>query len=68
MKNDFLPNEIISLLRKESEGLVFGDLKLLINLRDGRPSRYEISKSISIMDESILKIIDGIYPKKEEVA
>ena len=68
MKHDLLPPNVIALVRHEAECLEFGSVRLEIFLRDGKPRRWEISKSISIIDESVPKSIDGNFPKKEEVA
>jgi len=50
MKN-ILPNDIISMIRAEGNGLDFGLIKLEIFLRNGHP-RWEITRSRSILEET----------------
>ena len=57
MENNILPNGIVELIRAEGSDLDFGVVTLKIFLRDGRP-RWEYSKSISIIDDTIFKDVD----------
>jgi hypothetical protein len=62
MKNNILPDDIISLVKNEGEGLDFGCVILKIFFRSGNP-RWEISRSKSIVNDTSPKGIDAAYLK-----
>jgi hypothetical protein len=51
-------------VQAEGQGLEFGLIQLKIFLRDGMP-RWEISRSISIMDDTTSKGIDASFSQTE---
>jgi hypothetical protein len=57
MKIDILPKDVIAIVKAEGNGLEFGMIRLEIFLRDGKP-RWEITRSRSIIDDTIQKGID----------
>ena len=59
MKNDILPEGVISLVQKEGQGLGHGIIRLEIFLRDGHP-RWNVTTSRSI-------IVDDIIPNGTDV-
>jgi hypothetical protein len=63
MKIDILPNEIVSIVKAEGKDLDFGVIRLEIFLRDERP-RWEITRSRSIIDDTIPKSIDAVAYQK----
>jgi hypothetical protein len=47
-----IPSEILTVFEKETNGLLFGEVRFICSMRDGKP-RFVITKEISLYPETM---------------
>ena len=46
-----IPSKILSIFEKETDGIMFGEVRLVCTMRDGKP-RFIITKELSLYPET----------------
>ena len=66
MEQGTLPKGIIEFIELEGDDLKYGMIKLEIFMRDGKPTKWQITRLTTLKDSSVPIDIDGYCIEREE--